>query len=242
MNIVCLLTTWNRPKLLEQALRHIEREARSIAAPLVICDDASTDRKTVTILEEARVRGVDVQVRQWPRTEFDNPHFALGYNAVYGFKYVLEKYQPDAICKFDDDCILSEGALPTLIKSYQEALDDKYEVLACSGIKGIYENVIYEPAERSYCVIGSPCAVTCIYPAHPFDVFLKNTSQGEIAAAGWDHKYIEFRNKWFGNAVFVNTHPHNVSYHTGFHGTHLSGVDVNTPGRFCGDLEGVITE
>lgn len=242
MKVVCLLTTYQRPKLLEQSLRHIEREARAIAAPLVIFDDQSSDFKTIKILEDAKARGLDVHTRQWSRTKDDNSHFATGFHAVHSFKYILKNYGDfDMMLKLDDDLILSEGAFADMIKAYEQASADGYHVIACSGMQGIYEATAYEPKDRDYCLVVTPCAVSCLYPMHDLKTFVENSSVGEIAAAGWDHAYHEFRNKWHGNAVFANTYPYSVAYHTGHSGTHLINQDLNRPGKFKGSIEGVIT-
>jgi hypothetical protein len=57
---VVLLTTWNRPALLRQSLPQIVREANSIGAQLVICDDRSSDRETIGLLENARASAIEV--------------------------------------------------------------------------------------------------------------------------------------------------------------------------------------
>lgn len=67
MKTVVLMTTWNRPTLLSQALPHIEREAAAIAAPFVIADDRSDDEETLALLEEAHNRGAQVIRRQYVR-------------------------------------------------------------------------------------------------------------------------------------------------------------------------------
>ena len=64
---VVVLTTWNRPALLEQSLPQIEREAASIGAPLVIADDQSDDPATLALLAGAARRGADVIQRPYVR-------------------------------------------------------------------------------------------------------------------------------------------------------------------------------
>lgn len=241
MKITALLTTYNRPRLLQQSLHHIERECANVGAQLVIADDESDNFQTKTILESAKATH-DVIVRKWGRTQYDNPHYSLGFHAVFSFKYVLNKYNPDVILKLDDDCVLSEGALPCLIKAYEQALNDGYDVLACSGLQGIYEHQTQAFEDRCYCLIDHPCAVTCLYPARYFKIYLDNTPEGEIATSGWDHKFLDFRHKWLPDTVFINTFPFDVAFHAGFSGTHLINTDVNRPGKFCGNLDGVYIE
>jgi len=65
---VVLLTTWNRPALLRQSLPQIEREAASIGAALVICDDQSADTETLDLLHSASVRGADLIRRRYVRS------------------------------------------------------------------------------------------------------------------------------------------------------------------------------
>jgi hypothetical protein len=57
---VVLLRTWNRPKLLRQALPQIMRETKQIGAQLVVSDDRSSDQETVGLLSQARKAGADV--------------------------------------------------------------------------------------------------------------------------------------------------------------------------------------
>lgn len=242
MNITVLLTTWNRPKLLEQALRHIERECADIDAPLVIADDQSDNYQTLKIIEEAAKRGIDVEIRKWGRTANDNPHFSLGFHAIHSFSYVIKKYNPEYIIKLDDDCVLSKGAFRCMIKAYQEAVDDGYEVIACSGIQGIYEHQTFAMEGRSYCLIDHPCAVACLYPAYHFNLYLKNTPHSEIATSGWDHKFLDFKEKWFPSATFANTFPFDVAFHASYNGTHLANAEINRPGKFCESIEGIIRE
>jgi hypothetical protein len=64
---VVLLTTWNRPALLRQSLPQIEREAASIDARLVICDDQSSDAETLGLVQAAADRGADLIRRPYVR-------------------------------------------------------------------------------------------------------------------------------------------------------------------------------
>jgi hypothetical protein len=66
---VVLLTTQNRPTLLRQSLPQIEREARLIAAPLVISDDQSSEADTLALLGAAHARGADVIRRSYVRNQ-----------------------------------------------------------------------------------------------------------------------------------------------------------------------------
>jgi glycosyltransferase involved in cell wall biosynthesis len=63
VDTVVLLTTWNRPSLLRDALRQIEREVKRIGARLVISDDGSSDGETRDLLARARDHGADVLTR-----------------------------------------------------------------------------------------------------------------------------------------------------------------------------------
>jgi len=238
---VVLLTTWNRPALLAQALSHITREAALVGAPVVVVDDKSDNRQTLAILSEARARGTDVVTREWARTEYDNPHYATGFNAEYAFRYALDKYDPEFVIKVDDDIVLGDFAFAKLRDSYDAAVTEGCQVLACSGLQGIYEDTTMERDYWRFCLVATACAACCLYPAYYMRHFLDNTPLGEVGANGWDHAYLDYRNKWHPNGVFANTYPKSVAFHAGFSGVHLSGVDINRKNKFDGSIEGVVT-
>lgn len=241
MKIVGLLTSWNRPKLLQQALKHIERECLDVGAQLVIADDLSTDYHTLKLLEEYEKKGAIVIKRPYAREEGQNPHYLVGLNAQFAFLHCVNKLNADLVCKFDDDIVLVEGAFKRLLKAREEAIADGHKVLATSGIKGIWEPLVYAPEERSYRIVLTPCAAMCLYEKEDLRICFTESSSGTIATNGWDWTLInEYRNKWKGDHIAISTAPGSVCYHAGYTGVHVANIDINKD--YEGSLDGIYTE
>ena len=146
--IAVLLTTFNRPKLLAQSLPQIERETNDIGAQLVISDDQSSDTDTLSLLAEAKTRGVDVTGRTYERPVCENEneqnifnHQMTGLNNLYGFKYCIENYDPELIIKVDDDAVLVEGAFRKLIEMWDRLTVEGVKFFNLSGIRTGYETI-----------------------------------------------------------------------------------------------------
>lgn len=241
MKIVSLLTTWNRPKLLEQSLKHIERESADVGAHLVIADDQSDNYQTLKLLEGAEKRGAIVIKRPYMREQGQNPHYLVGLNAQFAFLHCVNKLNADLVCKFDDDIALMPGAFSRLLLAREQALEDGHKVLATSGIKGMWEPLVYAPEGRAYRIVATPCAAMCLYEKEDLRICFSEISSGTIATNGWDWTVVnEYRNKWKGDHIFISTAPGSVCYHAGHTGVHVANIDINKD--YEGSLDGIYTE
>jgi glycosyltransferase involved in cell wall biosynthesis len=241
MENVVLLTTWNRPRLLAQALQCIEREANSIGAQLVIADDHSDNEDTLVILGEAKSRGIEVIVNQeYQRMALDSPHIACGRNAHYAFNYVVENYKGiDYIIKTDDDIYLMDKAFATMHQARADAEANGIEWLAVSGIQTVNERTIEDYG--TYRTTTSPCAASTIYRYEDIRIaFSSEIHQSEHMMNGWDWTFWEiYRRKWKENGKAIATCP-SVAFHAGRTGTHLTGEEINQ--NYAGSTEGIICE
>ncbi len=244
MNLIALLTSWNRPELLAQSLPQILVQCAEMRIPLVIADDQSSRPETISLLMQAQVKGADVTQRPYLRDGSQTRHELTGLNAFYAFNYVLQKY-PDAthILKLDDDIFLADRAFRRILDTYSVAVADGHEVLATSGIQTKNEQTreTFDGGGLKYNTTTSPCAACTLYARE--DIFISFNEKSFPASVhqinGWDWTLWEnYGRKFKPKAVAIATNP-SVCFHTGNKsGTHVrdEGINVN----FCGNKEGII--
>lgn len=241
MKTISLLTTWNRPKLLKQALEHIERESADFGAQVVIADDQSDNYHTLKLLDEAEKRGVIIIKRPYVREPDTNPHYLVGWNAQFAFLHCVEKLNADYVIKFDDDVALAPRAIHRVFEAREAALADGYKILATTGITGTWEPVTYAPEGKPYRLVATPCAAMCLFAAEDLRICFTDISPATIATNGWDWSFVnEYRNKWKADHVFAATAPGSVCYHAGHTGVHVLNIDINKD--FEGSTEGFYCE
>jgi hypothetical protein len=289
---VVLLTTWNRPALLRQSLPQIEREAASIGAALVICDDQSEDAETLGLLHSASVRGADLIRRRYARgrdsgvedsvhlhpkdalrrlvgtpagadivrrcaqngrgsdelvrelvglweRQLGAAHVSAQRNSLFGFRHVLATH-PGArfILKVDDDVVLAPGAFETMLAIWDRAAQDAHDVLAVSGIRTVNEQPIAH--YDGYTVTSGVCNVAVLYRRADWERMLAVTPQRLAIHDGFDLTFAwHYAPRHRPGAVAVSVAP-SVVYHTGLHGLHVRGRDLNC--EYDGDVSSVTVQ
>lgn len=236
MNIVTLLTTWNRPAYLAQSLPLIEREAGTLGK-LVLVDNGSDNPKTIEMIEEIKPRLDGFLYHPRSRMKLD-AHWHCGDAAIAAFNYVTENFKDCThILKCDDDIFMIEGAWQKIVDAWKDA-EGEFQVAACTGIQTINETTVYQ--RDSFNVVTSPCAAACLYEANDMKrLFCGNIDHQSIRRAGWDWTYSDsYIRKNKPQHKFIATKP-SVVYHAGFTGTHTEKSDFNM--NYAGSTEGIVT-
>jgi glycosyltransferase involved in cell wall biosynthesis len=133
---VILMTTWNRARLLRQALAHALREADAIRCPLVIADDWSTEPEALREIELACQRENVAMIRPHGGRK-QSAHHSIVYNNLAALAYCVEELGADFVIKMDDDVALQEGAAVRLLSTAEAVLartgTERVEMLYLSG-------------------------------------------------------------------------------------------------------------
>lgn len=237
MKPVVLLTTYNRPELLEQSLPQIERESLSVGADLYIHDDQSDNEDTLVLLAEAASRGVNVIRREYSRNSTNlNNHELTGLANIFAFKYILAD-RPDwtHLVKVDDDTYWYEGGLSMMIEQYEKARSDGVNILWFSGISTTNEPEIED--HSTYSITDGCCNAAVMYSREDLEDYVDKIPLPYIINEGFDTCYLwRWGAKYKPGAVSVTIKP-SVVYHTGMTGVHVQGTDLNR--NFIGDVSAI---
>lgn len=219
MSVSVLLTTYNRPRLLAQALPQIEREAESIGATLYIADDSSDDEQTLDLIGGAWDRGATI-LRPQPQYGL---HPALSIQRR--FLSALDRIDTDFFIKVDDDIVLRPGTFGRMVEGWDALVARGRKVAALGGMIDAGTTPLDEVAPGIVLTgwASSPCAM------HRTDLWKRCRSDlGDhaITIRGWDCAFFwNWLNRRADGSCYSLT-PSGV-YHAGFLGAHMAGRDVN---------------
>jgi hypothetical protein len=239
--IACLLTTWNRPKLLAQSLPQVEWEAAANKIPLVISDDHSDDPRTLALLQRAGVRGADI-INPSVRNKAYIPHIRCGMNHLNAFRYLIRQGYTHVI-KCDDDIALMPGAFAEMIKAWDIACYVRdCTPMACSGMIGIYQSELPgQTSSNEFRICDAACNVTVMFSLHDWKRILDRKIDKKIITQGHDSYFVwNYAKEKNNDRRSMIATKENVVYHTGLSGTHLLNQDVNR--EFAGNMSWVVTD
>ena len=246
-DVVVLLTTWNRPHLLQQSIGQIEREAQRVRAPLVIADDHSDDPRTIQILNDAQSRGIAVIRRPYRRQPnptggpdaWKHPHFHIGWNALFAFQHVLDHYPTvDRVLKVDDDIVLAQDAFRIMLGVWNRAHEAGLDILALSGLATIHEPIVEQ--RDGYAITSSACAAAILYPRSDWESFVHHVSATDIVGYGFDVAYRDFYRRRAAQCPPGQRHAECRLPHPGIYGTHQQAGSRDINLDYAGSLGNVI--
>lgn len=249
MKLAVLLTTWNRPKLFRQCVNSLltEMGRYGVEAPLVICDDRSTDRDTIETLDRFMEAGSlhaqgdplvpPLRVTQPPGPRPGSAHHSTGQNNLHGFRFLLDAYpETTHVLKIDDDVVLAPNAIHAMVAAREAAIAAGFDVLLTSGMF-VRQQREYERHEFWRSIAGA-CAACCIFDAADWRDMLADHDPQHLLNRGFDGYFTGIWSvKKRPGAAYIAPYP-SVAYHAGFSGVHSHG-DVNVV-DFKGDVEGLI--
>jgi len=222
MWMAILLTTWNRPELLERSLSMIQQECADINEPLFISDDRSDDPKTIGILSHAEACGATLWRRAYERSPTDDPHILTQENNLFAFERLLrENPHFTHVLKVDDDIELKPGAFRRMKQIWMDAEQEFGSALeTVSGLRTTNESVMEE--RDGYSIVNGGCNAAIIYRADTLRKSLLEADRNVVLTEGFDCHLTRILN----GAIFCAARP-SVVKHAGAFGVHTDGFDIN---------------
>jgi hypothetical protein len=177
-------------------------------------------------------------VALWER-ELTAAHVSAQRNNLFGFRHVLATY-PGArfVLKVDDDVVLARGAFATMVEIWDRASQDGHDVLAVSGIRTVNERPVAD--FDGYTITAGVCNVAVLYRCADWERMLEVIPEQLAIREGFDLAFAwHFAPGHRPGAVAVSVAP-SVAYHTGLHGLHVRGRDLNC--EYAGDVSSVTVQ
>jgi dolichol-phosphate mannosyltransferase len=169
MNLAVVIPTYNEKETLPNLLEELLYEIKDIAEKfsIIIVDDSSPDG-TGQIAEELNMRHGNISVIH------RKGKFGLGSAYKEGFRFALEKYDPDFIIQMDADHSHDPREIPQMLKKMHEydfAVASRH-VLGSSVIGwGTYRKIIHSIAGTLAAICGG---LKLTDPTSGFRIFKKN--------------------------------------------------------------------
>lgn len=228
--VVVVMTTWNRPRLLEQALRSLTAELDAIDSEqihAVLADDCSNNPTTEAILARAAERK-DVTVLRRPARHPTWVHASIADNNLSAFEYVLTQHEPEIIVKLDDDMVLHPGGLTRLLRMFEFAkCSHPDSVLWMSGHRTPLDHDRPLVQGRPWSIDGGS-HVCMAYPAGNVRAWLADALNDleEVRKQGYDWHFYNWRTAKMPHLLPLCLVP-SIAYHCGRTGVHLANQDWN---------------
>jgi hypothetical protein len=174
----------------------------------------------------------------WER-QLSAAHVSAQRNNLFGLRHILAT-RPSArfILKVDDDVVLAPRAFETMLAIWDRAAQDTHDVLAVSGIRTVNEQPIAHFDD--YTITSGVCNVAVLYRRADWEQMLAVTPERLAIRDGFDLAFAwHYAPRHRRGAVAVSVAP-SVAYHTGLHGLHVRGRDLNC--EYPGDVSSVTVQ
>ena len=240
LKLAANLTTYNRSRLLAQSLPMIERECCAAGVSLLIADNGSTDPETNRLIAEASNRGIRVFSYIGATV---SPHLRTTANLLQSFVSTLAQFRDVThVVHFEDDIVLSVGALPYLIELWNRIKHDGVNLGLLSGMRPEPTRIMR--SANDYVIACGARHPTVIYRRDIIDRLLTCAfveANQELQMLGVDVFVCDRMMPIRFPGVLCAAPIKSVTYHTGLVGVHTRGEHHNY-GTFAGSLDGVIME